>query len=330
MKLSEKSYNHSLGENHFCYFTLPQLLEKRVKETPNKEAHVFRQGTKASEDIERVAITYQELSDKSYFLATSLLKIGLEKEDRILVIGRDCPEWLYLEYACLRVQILQVRLSPEVAKTKLVMETIVKYNCRAVVVDLHDCDEETDKIIDMLNASDDDGKPSRLIAMRPSQKQDEHSDVATIQDLIKRKKKNKLVKQIQYAIRCDETAVILSTSGSSGIVRFTELSHFAVVNNTYFSEGKVLKSPDDKYFNDRPFSWLGCHLYVSIVLGVGMVHLEPAIGSGVQTTGVVQQVFIEENVTCAKVMTSFIHELSQALLKYLTWLIIQLDVEILE
>jgi len=71
----------------FGYFL--RRLDQGSYVDPRKEAVVFRD--------ER--ITYQELRDRSYRLASALSSLGVNKRDRVAVLLRNCSEWFDIFFA---------------------------------------------------------------------------------------------------------------------------------------------------------------------------------------------------------------------------------------
>ena len=99
--MTSKSYTSGTGKKSLWHITLPDLLDQRAKEYPDKDVHVF--WTVQNEgDLLRESISYQDLAERSYNVAASLLDLGLEPGDRIAIAADNCPEWLLMEYAALR------------------------------------------------------------------------------------------------------------------------------------------------------------------------------------------------------------------------------------
>ena len=101
--VNTRSYVHGPPTHTMQYNTLPELLERCSKETPDKEAHVF--WTMHEENrLQREMISFSALSERSSILAGNFLSVGLKPGDRVAIIGDNCPDWLYVEYAALRIR----------------------------------------------------------------------------------------------------------------------------------------------------------------------------------------------------------------------------------
>jgi len=81
-------------------------LEKQAKERPTKPAILFKEEK----------ITFSELNTLSNRLANRLLKAGVKKGDRVVLLFQNCPEFCVAYFAILKMGaigvILDVRLSP--------------------------------------------------------------------------------------------------------------------------------------------------------------------------------------------------------------------------
>jgi acyl-CoA synthetase (AMP-forming)/AMP-acid ligase II len=81
-------------------------LEKEAKERPTKPAILFKEGE----------ITFSDLNTFSNRLANRLLKVGVKKGDRVVLLFQNCPEFCVAYFAILKMGAIAValdfRLSP--------------------------------------------------------------------------------------------------------------------------------------------------------------------------------------------------------------------------
>jgi acyl-CoA synthetase (AMP-forming)/AMP-acid ligase II len=81
-------------------------VEKQVKERPTKPAILFKEEK----------ITFSDLNTLSNRLANRLLKVGVKKGDRVVLLFQNCPEFCVAYFAILKIGAiavaLDVRLSP--------------------------------------------------------------------------------------------------------------------------------------------------------------------------------------------------------------------------
>jgi acyl-CoA synthetase (AMP-forming)/AMP-acid ligase II len=81
-------------------------LEKQAKERPNKPAILFKEEK----------ITFSDLNTLSNRLANRLLKVGVKKGDRVVLLFQNCPEFCVAYFAILKIGaiavVLDFRLTP--------------------------------------------------------------------------------------------------------------------------------------------------------------------------------------------------------------------------
>lgn len=87
-----------------------ELLDKHVIRHPDKVAILF----------EDVKITYQELQKKVNKLANALRKLGIEKNDRIILRSPNTPEYIVANFACWRIGAIPVLCNHLVRKDEIV------------------------------------------------------------------------------------------------------------------------------------------------------------------------------------------------------------------
>ncbi|KAK2146477.1 hypothetical protein LSH36_605g00041 [Paralvinella palmiformis] len=75
------------------------------------------------------------MAEKSLAVAASLLKLGIKPGDTIAIAAYNSPEWIYIEYACLRIKVLMIRLPINTTNQNTLIPTLRKHGCRALVVD---------------------------------------------------------------------------------------------------------------------------------------------------------------------------------------------------
>lgn len=78
-----------------------KVLEERVKTYPNKNFLIQ----------ENNHVTFKQLHEKSDRLATSFLKLGMKKGDKIGIIGLNQVEWLYTYFAVAKIGAILVTLN---------------------------------------------------------------------------------------------------------------------------------------------------------------------------------------------------------------------------
>ncbi len=98
------SYAHMGGDEPLVGLPLYTFLRQEAEKWPNREAVVFiEQG---------VRLTYAEFFDEVDKVAAGLLKLGLERGDRVGIWATDNVEWLLLQVATARVGAILVNINP--------------------------------------------------------------------------------------------------------------------------------------------------------------------------------------------------------------------------
>ncbi len=95
--------NHRVVPDYdeFLTLTYPQMLDRVVREVPEKEFLIFK-GQR---------ITYQEFYQKVLQMAKALKRMGIKKGDRIAALFPNCPEFFVLQQAVLYIGAIYVLLS---------------------------------------------------------------------------------------------------------------------------------------------------------------------------------------------------------------------------
>ncbi|MDR1057512.1 MAG: long-chain fatty acid--CoA ligase [Coxiellaceae bacterium] len=78
-----------------AYYTLTGKLSEVVKQSPSKVVCQIKKSEGYKE------YTYQDLYDSSRAIANSLIKAGIQKEDRIAVVLENRPEWVFIYFGIL-------------------------------------------------------------------------------------------------------------------------------------------------------------------------------------------------------------------------------------
>ena len=103
---------------------IPAVFKRTATAFPNNDAAVFvEQG---------VRFTWAELEREVDALAAGLLKLGLEKGDRLGIWSPNRYEWLLTQFATARVGIILVTINPAYRLSEIEF-AVNKVNCKALV-----------------------------------------------------------------------------------------------------------------------------------------------------------------------------------------------------
>ena len=81
--------------------TIWEALKEAAQASPDRIGFIFQ-----SEEI-----SFHEIDKRSDRVATGLLQLGMQKGDRIGIIGLNQPEWIYLYFAAAKIGAVVVGLS---------------------------------------------------------------------------------------------------------------------------------------------------------------------------------------------------------------------------
>jgi fatty-acyl-CoA synthase len=101
---SKFSYCHSTSNQNFKKCTIRDLLFEVSDKFPNNVAYIFKSN--------KLRLTVKEIKDKSFLLAHSLLRLGLKKSDRAVVLVPNTPEFIIIHYAAALIGLVTIPISP--------------------------------------------------------------------------------------------------------------------------------------------------------------------------------------------------------------------------
>ncbi len=136
--------------------TLTGKLRECANLFPNREAYVFRQPP--SRDWGRLSITFQEMDKKSSVLAAWLLGSGIISGDRVVAHGDNCPGWLYLDYACMKIKAILIRASGALQTPESLLELSKMYRGSALFINPDTNENLVERLNSILSISRKDGQ----------------------------------------------------------------------------------------------------------------------------------------------------------------------------
>ena len=291
----ETNFSYLFGQHTspLQFTTIPNILDHKGSELKDKPANIFRflqnAGDEDNCELTREVVTYGDLAEKSLSVAASLLRLGLKPGDSVAVLGGNSPEWLYLDYACIRIKILMIRIPGNLIFHDALVDIISKYNCRAFFLDEGDIARDIEKVLPGLLSgkfSDEDGRRMQSLEhVGFLRGLDGPSDRLNVQSMCAENptpREVQAVRNIQNSIDPDDIAITFPTSGSTGFPKFVTYSHFKFINYIviimdvfkYMEHGITIRVA-----NDRPFSWLGGMVYASVVGDVQMIQMDSRLNT---------------------------------------------------
>ncbi len=265
-----------------------------------------------SPDPERTAITFRELDEKSSALAAWFLQVGMQPGDRLLALGPNCPEWLYLDVATMKAGFLLIKGAGELNSKETIERLLNNHGCKAIVINPGETEEITQKINTVLPGILESKTAeynelglkylSHVISMTEATKY----NLLTVRQILRAPISHTYMAKLETIMKnmkLSDPAMTFSTSGSTGepkVVVHTHQSLASTFASLAYHEG--LKTFGSRYFNDRTFTWMGSFVYLSYGCGVTMVYIDTKYTLKMKCYDFVYRVLVEERVTNAVLM----------------------------
>ncbi|MCP4213721.1 MAG: long-chain fatty acid--CoA ligase, partial [bacterium] len=221
--------------------TLNELLERSAEKFGDKPS---------LSNVFEPAITYGELFTRVEGISQLLVKRGVNKGDRIVILGENSPNWGIAYFATLRAGAIAVPILPDFheADIRHVLE-----DCEAIV--LFTTKRQLEKLVELDHTrlksiiTLDDFTPDTSLTIKTE----------TISNIASKafnllKKIPKTIGLVSNRITENDTASIIYTSGTSGHSKAVMLTHKNLVANVTATTTLIDFTPDDRFLSILPMS----------------------------------------------------------------------------
>src|SRR5438270_6321497 len=257
--------------------TIGDLLDRRADELPTQEAVVYSCYPEFGDAL-NIRWTYQDYRERANAVAKGLLALGLKKGDHIAVLAAKLPEWPLLMFGAAKAGLVLATINPVLRAAEV--EYILKQgDVRALffMARVRDYDhlatirslttpgtkngEVTSKNLPVLSYVSLMGMaPAALLeegGWRPTLFHEMVASGAAIRD--------EALHERQAEVRPSDPAILMYTSGTTGLPKGAVLSHYGLVNNAMltleslfpFWQREGLARKDDRYCWPLPFFHVG-------------------------------------------------------------------------
>ncbi|XP_053383439.1 crotonobetaine/carnitine--CoA ligase-like [Mercenaria mercenaria] len=248
--------------------TIPDYLKYYAEKLKENEAFVFASGERKFWDV----VSWKMLYENSFSTAMSLVQIGVKERELVAVNLRTCPEWLYITFGAMMAGAIPVPIAFVYEDGSDIIEVMKRLEkCSTLVMD-PGWDGENLKIIKRLvNSCNDSGEVE--CEQMPYLRNLIVHDPANIEPQFKCRRLDDLVNETDNEIKLppideDEIAVLLQTSGSTGIAKLVAHTHKSLLLTCLFQDCGWF-TPENVYFNDPHSRGLeDCPCLVSLVRNV--------------------------------------------------------------
>ena len=205
-------------------------------------------------------MTWGGFYDNIKAFALGLAELGLEPEDKVLIIGDNCVEWALAEFGTIGARGVCVGAYQDMLPNEVSYLVTASHAKFVAAGD----QEQVDKFIAIW---DDISAQVRKVFVWDTRGMSDYLDkypyLITFQQVLAlgksalEKDPEKFERDFVECADPDETALMLPTSGTTGLPKMAELSH----DNFIFLSGALGKVhpsyPDDEVYSFLPMAWIG-------------------------------------------------------------------------
>ena len=119
------SYAYGTSSQPLLGMTIGEKFDQACQQYANQDAVISVH--------QNVRLSYKQLQAQVNAFACSLLKLGLEKGDRIAIWSPNCVEWTITQFAAFKAGIILVNLNPAYKSSELEY-VLNKVSCKALVI----------------------------------------------------------------------------------------------------------------------------------------------------------------------------------------------------
>lgn len=240
------SYVRGSTELQLINKTVGNCLDATAQKFPDQEALVVNH--------ENVRLTYAQLKEEVDKTASGLLSTGLCKGDRLGMWGPNSYAWVLIQLATAQAGIILVSVNPAYQAPELEY-VLKKVGCKALVFPKQFKTQQYYNILKQICPELEKAQPGALKSQRLP-------DLTTVilvdspmpgtlllDEVVAAGSKEQHLAQLRHTqqfLSCHDPVNIQFTSGTTGRPKGATLSHYNIVNNSYFSGRRIqmhLKSP---------------------------------------------------------------------------------------
>ncbi len=274
-------------------------------------------------DPGRTVITYRQLDRKSSILAAWFLQQGLQPGDRLLAIGANCPEWLYLDVAAMKAGLLLIRGSNDLQSREILEGFLNKHHCKALVISPGEKDEVPKRLNELFPGLLEagygkyEGHGLSDLSLVISMTEPTSYNLRTVRQILESPVSESSLAQlesIRQKMKPGDPATTFCTSGSTGQPKIVVHSHqnLALMMEN-MAQNYGMEPFVGRFFNDRSFTWINSIAQMAIAKGITMVYVDTKYTLKEKSYDFVYRVMREERIAHAALLPYMLFDIiSQA------------------
>jgi fatty-acyl-CoA synthase len=245
MNVTKSSYAHGVSSTPLLGETIGGCLDDVARTQPQSDAVVSRH--------QGVRLNYHELHAAATRLARSLLASGVQRHDRVGIWSSACSEWMVVQYSAAKIGAVLVTINPAYRQAEL-ERALAQVGVSLLIVGQRSATSPPAsgitrqiRLPDLRNVvcMGAGGDPDTVEWTEFAARAERVSDA----DLSAR----------EAEVSCDDPALILFTSGTTGQPKGVVLSHHSIVNGGFFVGRHLGLTSHDRICQPLPlYHVLGC------------------------------------------------------------------------